>query len=42
LEGTNVEQGKKLLSSSTLRYQFASSMDAAAKSVVAAAKEVRS
>ncbi|HJT24678.1 MAG TPA: ADP-forming succinate--CoA ligase subunit beta [bacterium] len=40
LEGTNVEQGKKLLSSSTLRYQFASSMDSAAKTVVAAAKEV--
>src|SRR5580658_8265414 len=27
LEGTNVEQGKKLLSQSTLHYQFASSMD---------------
>ena len=42
LEGTNVEQGKKLLASSTLRYQFASSMDSAAKTVVAAAKEAQS
>ncbi len=41
LEGTNVEQGKKLLSQSTLKYQFASSMDSAAKTVVAAAQEVR-
>jgi succinyl-CoA synthetase beta subunit len=41
LEGTNVEQGKKLLSQSTLHYQFASSMDSAAKTVVAAAKEVQ-
>ncbi len=36
LEGTNVEQGKKMLSQSTLHYQFASSMDEAAKSVVRA------
>ncbi len=42
LEGTNVEQGKKLLSQSILKYQFASSMDSAAKTVVAAAKEVGS
>ncbi len=40
LEGTNVELGKKLLANSTLKYQFASSMDTAAKAVVAAAKEV--
>ncbi len=40
LEGTNVEQGKKLLSQSTLQYQFATSMDSAAKTVVAAAKGV--
>jgi succinyl-CoA synthetase beta subunit len=42
LEGTNVEQGKKLLANSTLKYQFASSMDSAAKTVVASAKEVLS
>jgi succinyl-CoA synthetase beta subunit len=41
LEGTNVEQGKKLLSQSALKYQFASSMDSAAKTVVAAAKGVQ-
>ena len=41
LEGTNVDQGKKLLSQSVLKYQFASSMDEAAKTVVAAAKEAR-
>ena len=41
LEGTNVDQGKKLLSQSVLKYQFASSMDEAAKTVVAAAQEVR-
>ncbi|HVZ79302.1 MAG TPA: ADP-forming succinate--CoA ligase subunit beta [bacterium] len=41
LEGTNVEQGKKLLAQSTLKYQFAASMDAAAKAVVASAKEVQ-
>ncbi len=41
LEGTNVEQGKKLLSQSVLKYQFASSMDSAAKTVVAAAKGVQ-
>ena len=39
LEGTNVEQGKKLLAQSVLKYQFASGMDSAAKTVVAAAKE---
>ena len=42
LEGTNVDQGKKLLSQSALKYQFASSMDEAAKTVVAAAREVKS
>jgi succinyl-CoA synthetase beta subunit len=42
LEGTNVEQGKKLLSTSTLHYQFASSMDEAAIKVVTAAKEAQS
>jgi len=36
LEGTNVEKGKELLAKSGLKYQFASSMDEAAKSVVAA------
>ena len=36
LEGTNVEKGKELLAKSDLKYQFASSMDEAAKSVVAA------
>ena len=41
LEGTNVEQGKKLLSQSALKYQFASSMDSAAQTVVAAAKGVQ-
>ncbi len=42
LEGTNVEKGKELLAKSTLKYQFASSMDEAAKAVVAAAKEAQS
>ena len=41
LEGTNVEKGKELLAKSDLKYQFASSMDEAAKAIVAAAKEVR-
>jgi len=36
LEGTNVEKGKELLAKSTLKYQFATSMDEAAKTVVAA------
>ena len=36
LEGTNVEKGKELLSKSDLKYTFASSMDEAAKAVVAA------
>ncbi len=36
LEGTNVEKGKELLAKSDLKYQFATSMDEAAKSVVAA------
>ena len=40
LEGTNVEKGKELLSKSDLQYRFASSMDEAAKTVVAAAQEV--
>ena len=38
LEGTNVEKGKELLSKSDLKYTFASSMDEAAKTVVAAVK----
>jgi succinyl-CoA synthetase beta subunit len=42
LEGTNVEQGKKLLAQSSLKYQFASGMDSAAQTAVAAAKEARS
>jgi succinyl-CoA synthetase beta subunit len=42
LEGTNVEKGKELLSKSDLKYQFASSMDEAAKAIVAAAKEAQS
>jgi succinyl-CoA synthetase beta subunit len=37
LEGTNVEKGKELLANSGLKYTFASSMDEAAKAVVAAA-----
>ncbi len=41
LEGTNVEKGKELLTKSDLKYSFASSMDEAAKVVVAASKEVR-
>jgi succinyl-CoA synthetase beta subunit len=40
LEGTNVEKGKELLAASDLKYQFASSMDEAAKKVVAAAQGV--
>jgi succinyl-CoA synthetase beta subunit len=36
LEGTNVEKGRELLSKSDLKYTFASSMDEAAKAVVAA------
>ena len=39
LEGTNVEKGKELLSKSDLKYSFATSMDEAAKAVVAAAKK---
>jgi succinyl-CoA synthetase beta subunit len=42
LEGTNVDKGKELLKKSDLKYSFASSMDEAAKAVVAASKEVRS
>ncbi len=42
LEGTNVEKGKELLSKSELKYSFASSMDEAAKAIVAAAKGVNS
>src|SRR5881296_1552573 len=42
LEGTNVDKGKDLLSKSDLKYSFASSMDEAAKAVVAAAKGARS
>jgi succinyl-CoA synthetase beta subunit len=42
LEGTNVEKGKELLSKSDLKYQFASSMDEAAKTVVASVGEVHS
>jgi succinyl-CoA synthetase beta subunit len=42
LEGTNVDKGKELLSKSDLKYQFASSMDEAAKSAVAAAKGAKS
>jgi len=42
LEGTNVEKGKELLSKSDLKYSFASSMDEAAKAIVAAAKGVNS
>ncbi len=42
LEGTNVEKGKELLQKSGLKYQFASSMDEAAKTVVAASKGVKS
>ncbi|MGH7740243.1 MAG: succinate--CoA ligase subunit beta, partial [bacterium] len=42
LEGTNVEKGKELLAKSDLKYKFASSMDEAAKAVVAAAKEAQS
>ena len=38
---TNVEKGKELLAKSDLKYQFASSMDEAAKTVVAAAKEAQ-
>jgi len=38
LEGTNVEKGKELLSKSDLKYSFATSMDEAAKAVVAATK----
>ena len=43
LEGTNVEKGKELLAKSTLKYKFASSMDAfeAAKAVVAASQEAQ-
>jgi succinyl-CoA synthetase beta subunit len=41
LEGTNVQKGKELLSKSDLKYRFASSMDEAAKAVVAAAVEVK-
>jgi succinyl-CoA synthetase beta subunit len=41
LEGTNVEKGKELLTKSDLKYSFASSMDEAAKAVVAASKEVK-
>jgi succinyl-CoA synthetase beta subunit len=41
LEGTNVEQGKELLAKSGLAYRFATSMDEAAKSVVAAAGEAQ-
>jgi succinyl-CoA synthetase beta subunit len=37
LEGTNVEKGKELLAKSDLKYTFATSMDEAAKAVVAAA-----
>jgi succinyl-CoA synthetase beta subunit len=37
LEGTNVEKGKELLAKSELKYTFATSMDEAAKAVVAAA-----
>jgi len=40
LEGTNVEKGKELLAASDLKYQFASSMDEAAKKAVAAAQGV--
>lgn len=43
LEGTNVEKGKELLAKSDLKYTFATSMDEAAKAVVAAAPaEVKS
>ena len=42
LEGTNVEKGKELLSKSELKYSFASSMDEAAKAIVAAAQGVKS
>ncbi|HEY5037478.1 MAG TPA: ADP-forming succinate--CoA ligase subunit beta, partial [bacterium] len=42
LEGTNVDKGKELLSKSDLKYKFASSMDEAAKAVVAAVKEAHS
>ncbi len=37
LEGTNLEQGKEILTKSDLTYSFASSMDEAAKAAVAAA-----
>ncbi len=42
LEGTNVEKGKELLAQSGLKYSFASSMDEAAKAVVAAVKGANS
>ncbi len=38
LEGTNVEKGKELLAASSLKYQFASSMDDAARLAVSAVK----
>ena len=41
LEGTNVDKGKELLAKSDLKYTFASSMDEAAKKVVASAKGVQ-
>jgi len=41
LEGTNVQKGRELLAKSDLKYKFASSMDEAAKTVVAAAQEAQ-